>query len=130
MPHFFSHHLNVFLAPLPEEPDELLDKRLVHTFLGLCQSIIRLRSRSTGLLLSELGGYLLSFDKAPAGTKRISNLLLSPKWQDKVITDYLAAQARQYVEKLPEKEEEILLLWDESVQEKPESLESEGLMCS
>jgi hypothetical protein len=99
----------------------------VGTFSGLCQSIIRLRSRSTGLLLSELGGFLLSFDKAPAGTKRISNLLRSPKWEDKVITDYLASQAQHYVEKLLERKQDILLLWDESVQEKPESIESEGL---
>jgi hypothetical protein len=77
--------------------DELLDKRMVETLSGLCQSIIRLRGRSTGLLLSELGGYLLSFDKAPAGTKRISNLLRSPRWEDNVITDYLAIQAQQYV---------------------------------
>ena len=124
---FFSHRLDDFLAPLLLQLDALLDKRLVHTFSGLCQSIIRLRSRSTGLLLSELGGYLLSFDKAPAGTKRISNLLRSPGWEDKVITDYLTAQAQEYVESLLKKQEEVLLLWDESVQEKPESIESEGL---
>ena len=124
---FFSHRLKLFLAPLLSELDELLDKRLVHTFSGLCQSIIRLRSRSTGLLLSELGGYLLSFDKAPAGTKRISNLLRSPNWEDKVITDYLATKAQQYVERLLEKKDDVLLLWDESVQEKSESIESEGL---
>jgi hypothetical protein len=124
---FFSHRLDLFLAPLLLKLDQLLDKRLVKTFYSLCQSIIRLRSRSTGLLLSELGGYLLSFDKAPAGTKRISNLLRSKKWEDKIISDYLASQAQQYVESLLEKKEDILLLWDESVQEKPESIESEGL---
>ena len=124
---FFSHRLDDFLAPLLEQLDTVLDKRLVNTFAGLCQSIIRLRSRSTGLLLSELGGYLLSFDKAPAGTKRISNLLRSPKWEAALITDYLAAHAQQYVERLLEKKQDILLLWDESIQEKPESIESEGL---
>lgn len=124
---FFSHRLAAFLSPLLVKLDVLLDKRLVHTFSGLCSSIIRLRNRATGLYLSELGGYLLSFEKAPAGTKRISNLLHSKKWHAAVITDYLASQARQYVEKLLEKKEEVLLLWDESVQEKPESIESEGL---
>ena len=109
---FFSHRLDSFLAPLTEQLHELMDKRLVSTFSGLCQSILRLRSRSTGLLLSELGGYLLSFDKAPAGTKRISNLLRSPKWESKVITEYLASQAQQYVENLLKNEEAILLLWD------------------
>lgn len=124
---FFSHRLDAFLAPLLKQLDELLDKRLVTTFSGLCKSIIRLRSRSTGLLLSELGGYLLSPDKAPAGTKRISNLLRSPLWEDKLIFDYLALQAQEYVEKLLAKNEDILLLWDESIQEKAESIESEGL---
>jgi hypothetical protein len=123
----FSHRLELFLAPLLFQLDAHLDKRLVNAFSGLCQSIIRLRSRSTGLVLSELGGYLLSFDKAPAGTKRISNLLRSPKWEDKLITEYLATGARQYVERLLEKQEDVLLLWDERVQEKPESIESEGL---
>ena len=96
--------------------------------LGLCQSIIRHRSRSTALLLSELGGVLLSGTRAPAGTKRLSNLLRSRKWQASAITDYLAGQAQEYVGKLLGAEGELpLLLWDESVQEKCESLESEGL---
>lgn len=124
---FFSARLELFILPILKQLDELLDKRLVTTFSGLCSSIIRLRSRSTGLLLSELGSYLLSPDKAPAGTKRISNLLRSPKWEDKVISEYLSSQAKQYVEKLLKQQQDILLLWDESVQEKPESLESEGL---
>jgi len=48
---FFSHRLDFYLAPLLLKLDDLLDKRLVKTFSSLCQSIIRLRSRSTGLLL-------------------------------------------------------------------------------
>jgi hypothetical protein len=35
-----------------------------------------------GLLLSELGGYLLGPDQAPAGTKRISNLVHAADWSD------------------------------------------------
>ncbi|GAB3538407.1 hypothetical protein GCM10027443_33270 [Pontibacter brevis] len=68
---FFSHRLEEFLSPFLVRLDELLDHRLVRTFLGLCQSLIRHRSRSTALLLSELGGVLLSGDRAPAGTKRL-----------------------------------------------------------
>ena len=67
---------------------------------------------------------LLSPGKAPAGTKRLSNLLRSPKWSWEVITDYLSQGARRYVEV---KNELPLLLWDESVQEKTESIKSEGL---
>ena len=124
---FFSSRLQGFLAPFLLELDKVLDSRLVATLAGLCSSIIRHRSRSTGLILSELGGYLLSFDQAPAGTKRISNLLRSKKWSYSLIVDYLAKQSQQYVDKLLEKQERILLLWDESVQEKAESIKSEGL---
>lgn len=125
---FFSHRLQNFLSPLLVFLDQLLDRRLVNTFSGLCQSIIRLRNRSTGLYLSELGSYLLSAAKAPAGTKRISNLLRSPKWQEQNIINYLALQAQLHLERLQTiKKEKPLLLWDESVQEKAESLKSEGL---
>jgi hypothetical protein len=125
---FFSARLQVFISPLLVFLDQLLDRRLVNTFAGLCQSIIRLRSRSSGLYLSELGGYLLSPPQAPAGTKRISNLLRSPKWSEQNLINYLALQSQLYCQQLQKtKKERLLLLWDESVQEKAESLKSEGL---
>ena len=125
---FFSQRLEVFLSPFLQQLDLLLDRRLVATLLGLCQALVRHRNRPSGLLLSELGGVLLSADRAPAGTKRLSNLLRSKKWSSELITDYLAQGAQRYVEKLLEAERELpLLLWDESVQEKTESLQSEGL---
>jgi hypothetical protein len=108
--------------------DQLLDRRLVSTFSALCTSIIRLRSRSTGLYLSELGSYLLSAAQAPAGTKRISNLLRSPKWSESNIIHYLGLPAQLYCQQLQAvKQELLLLLWDESVQEKAGGLQSEGL---
>jgi hypothetical protein len=60
--------------------DGVLDKRLVRTFLATIEVMITFRDRANGLLLSELGGYLETPDKAPAGTKRLSNLLHSSKW--------------------------------------------------
>ena len=39
--------------------------------------IVMHRHRNHGLLLSELGGYLMGAEQAPAGTKRISNLIHS-----------------------------------------------------
>src|SRR5438105_645017 len=59
-----------FLFPLLVELDSLLDKRLVRTFLQTIAVILTFRDRANGLLLSELGGYLLSAEHAPAGTKR------------------------------------------------------------
>ncbi|MET3542860.1 hypothetical protein ABID22_003597, partial [Pontibacter aydingkolensis] len=125
---FFSRRLEEFLAPFLLLLDRLLDRRLVSTFSGLCQALVRHRNRPSGLLLSELGGVLLSGEKAPAGTKRISNLLRSPKWLARLIVDYLTDGARLYVDKLLEVKHGLpLLLWDESVQEKTESLQSQGL---
>ena len=59
-----------FLFPLLVELDRVLDKRLVRTFLQTIAVILTFRDRANGLLLSELGGYLLSAEHAPAGTKR------------------------------------------------------------
>ena len=63
-----------FLFPLLVQLDAVLDKRLVRTFLATIQVIITFRDRANGLRLSELGGYLATPDKAPAGTKRRSRL--------------------------------------------------------
>ena len=54
--------------------DAVLDTRLVRTLLATIQVIITFRDRANGLLLSELGGYLETPDKAPAGSKRLSHL--------------------------------------------------------
>lgn len=122
-----SEKLVEFVRPLLEQLDEQLDKRLVRTFLGLLQVILMLRHHRYGLLLSELGGYLLGARQAPAGTKRISNLLRSRKWQDEIVGDYLWQQAKQQVQGLMEVRERALVVWDESVIEKPESIALEGL---
>ena len=65
--------LSTRLAPLLATLDATLDVRLVCTFLATIAVIIQFRDRTEGLLLSELGAYLLSAQHAPAGTKRISN---------------------------------------------------------
>lgn len=124
---FFSHRLEVFLSSFLDKLDQHIDKRLVRSFSGLCQGILRLRSRSSGLLLSELGGYLMGFDRAPAGTKRLSNLLRSKKWTYHLIEEHLQERAVTHIENLLAYGHQPLLLWDESVQEKPESIEAEGL---
>src|SRR6266516_396703 len=87
--------LALFLFPLLVRLDQLLDKRLVRTFLETIQVILAYRDRVGGLLLSELGGYLLCPDNAPAGTKRLSNLLHSPKWTAQVVEDELWQRAEK-----------------------------------
>jgi len=122
-----AQDLAVFLFPLLVRLDQLLDKRLVRTFLETIQVILAYRDRVGGLLLSELGGYLLSPDKAAAGTKRLSNLLHSPKWTAQVVEDDLWQRADQQVHTWQEQGEDALAIWDRSEWEKPESQASESL---
>ena len=72
--------LELFIGPLGGWLDARLDRRLVRTFFLALVAVVRLRPTRSGLLLSEWGAHIISPDRAPAGTKRLSNLLRSPKW--------------------------------------------------
>lgn len=122
-----SERLQQFLNPLLEELDAAMDKRLVRTFAASVQSIIQLRDRASGLLLSELGGVLLSPAHAPAGTKRLSNLLHSTRWRAASIARFLWSGATRRLGELAADAEDALLLWGESVLENPESVETAKL---
>jgi hypothetical protein len=69
------------LWPVLRKMQQRVDRRLVKTFLGLVLAILMHRHRNHGLLLSELGGYLLGSEQCQAGTKRISNLVHSQRWE-------------------------------------------------
>lgn len=116
-----------YVKPVLKRLNEKIDRRLVKTFLGLVMAIIEHRHRNNGLLLSELGGYLLGSESCCAGTKRISNLLSSQKWEAGEIEEFQWEQANRRVEELQEQGERPLVIWDESVLEKPESLQAERL---
>lgn len=116
-----------FIQPLLEELYTRLDRRLVQTLLNLLMTIVMHRHRNQGLLLSELGGYLLDGKHAPAGTKRIHNLLRHLGWQAQIITNYLWQQADQAIEQRMHPQEDVYVIWDESVIEKSESLKPERL---
>jgi len=88
------------LWPVLVELKRKVDRRLVKTFLGLVMVIVLHRHRNHGLLLSELGGYLLGGEHCQAGTKRISNLVHSNKWEAKVVEEYFWQRATQRVEDL------------------------------
>lgn len=119
--------LATYLYPLLQALDERLDKRLVRTFFQSVALILRFRDRINGLLLSELGGYLLGPEQAPAGKKRLENLLLSPKWKAQLIKDWLLERADAQLHAWQAQGSEALAMWDESVWEKPESQQSEDL---
>lgn len=120
-----SQYLQSILSAL----DAQIDKRLSRTFFDLFVVILLFRNQKMGLLLSELGGYICGFAHAPAGTKRISNLLRSKKWESKLIDNFLFAKAKERIKGLQKSGLRPLLLWDDSRIEKPESWFAEGL-CS
>jgi hypothetical protein len=126
-----AQELEVFLLPLLTVLDTFLDKRLVRTLVQCCVAIIRFRNHKQGLLLSELGSYMDNYRgvsaSAPAGTKRIGNLLRSLKWSILHIDRYLLDEAEKEVKRLKEAGKRILCIWDGSVVEKPESSAAEGL---
>lgn len=122
-----ADQLASFVSPLLQWLDAQVDKRLVRTFLLTLQAILMLRHTRYGLLLSELGAYILNADQAPAGTKRLSNLLRSPKWTYSLIERFLWQQAQEHLDTLVAEDKTALVIWDESVIEKPESIALEGL---
>ena len=126
-----AQQLELFLLPLLVALDRLLDKRLVRTFVQCCVAILRFRNHKYGLLLSELGLYLdgvrgLS-TTAPAGTKRLGNVIRSVKWTVASIDQFLLNEADKEVKRLKAQGKRALCLWDGSVLEKPESRALEGL---
>src|SRR5687767_5285927 len=89
-----------FLRPFGQALALQLDIRLVQTAIDLVQVIITHRHRAMGLVLSELGAFLLGPQQAPAGTKRISNLLHAPNWNSDDINKVLWEQAASRVQAL------------------------------
>ena len=119
--------LQSFISPLEVWLDRQVDRRLVRTLFLALVAIVRLRHSRSGLLLSELGAHILSPAQAPAGTKRLSNLLRSPKWSHTLLEKFLWRRAGQQLTRLEEQGRLTLAIWDESVLEKPESIALEGL---
>jgi hypothetical protein len=122
-----AHDCGRFLSPLLKELDRILDRRLVMTLLGTVLAILTHRHRNGGLVLSELGAYLTAPEATSAGTKRIERLLHSKHWKAALIRAFLWHQADERIAQAIREEGQGLVLWDESQQEKPESLELEGL---
>lgn len=97
------------------------------TFLATLIAVVEWRNRAHGLLLSELGGYLLTPEQAPAGTKRLSNLLRLPHWSASLLADWLWQQADARIQALCAAGETPLLVWDGSVLEKPQTIKNADL---
>ena len=102
--------LQSFLGPLEQWLDRRIDRRLVRTFFLALAAIVRLRNSRSGLLLSELGAHILSPARAPAGTKRLSNLLRSPKWSHTLLEEFLRDRAEQSLSRLEQRDELALAM--------------------
>lgn len=126
---FLLRQSHRYLSPVQTVLEEQIDKRLARTFFDLFVVILLFRNRAMGLLLSELGGYICGFDHAPAGTKRISNLLRSKKWTAQLIDQFFFQRTQERILHLHNQGKRPLLLWDDSRIEKHESWFCEGL-CS
>jgi hypothetical protein len=116
-----------YLQPVLEELHKKVDRRLVKTLLDLVLVILMHRHRNNGLLLSELGDHLLGGEQGPAGVKRIASLVHSMRWKSSLIVNYLWKCADEKVKALRETHKVVYAIWDESVLEKSESLQAEGL---
>ena len=119
--------LQSFISPLEEWPDRRIDRRLVRTLFLAPVAIVRLLHSRSGLLLSELGTHILSLAQAPAGTKRLSNLLRSPKWSHTLLEKFLWHRAEQCLTRLERQGRTALAIWDESVLERLESIALGGV---
>jgi hypothetical protein len=116
-----------YLRPVLEQLHWLVDRRIVKTLLDLVMVILMHRNRNQGLLLSELGDHLLGGERGPAGVKRIASLLHSEKWGSSLILKYLWKCGEEKVKELLGQKQAAYVIWDESVLEKSESLQAEGL---
>ena len=84
-----AKQLLAFLGPLEEWLDAQIDRRLVRTFFLALQAIVRFRHSRSGLLLSELGGHVLSPILPPKeGTKRLGNPSRSPQWSHSLLARF------------------------------------------
>lgn len=122
-----THQIYLFTQSLLRQLAQQVDRRLVQTFLDLMMVVVMHRHRNHGLLLSELGGYLLGMERAPAGTKRISNLLHSPSWKAELLEQWLWERGDDKVAACLHPQDDTYVIWDESEIEKSESLQPERL---
>ena len=126
---FTLRQIHTYLGDFLQQLDAKIDVRLVRTFFDVMVAILVNRNQKMSLLLSELGGYIAGFDHAPAGTKRISNLLRCKKWTHHLIDTFLFGQGCERIHELNQQGKRALILWDDSVVEKHESWLVQGL-CS
>lgn len=116
--------LSRYLAPFLSRLYRTLDVRLVRTAHQCVAALLCLRTRSMALCLTEPGTLLLGGAHAPAGVKRVARRLANRAWSAADVEQWLLEQADQLV---AQEEDVALVAFDQSVQEKAESLAAQGL---
>jgi hypothetical protein len=92
----------------------------VQTFLQGIRTIIEARNQAPGWVISELGALLLSGREATAGEKRIHRLRTSENWSEELIKVLQWNDAEKRYEELRRAGEQVFVIWDGRVREKPE----------
>ncbi len=115
------------MFPFLVKLEDVLDKRLVRTFLSTIQLILTFGDRVPGLLLWEMGGMLLDPEQERAGTQRLAKLLPSPRWSAQMSEHFVWQRATRFLDQVEQDEPPVYALWEESVWEKPESQKREDL---
>lgn len=116
-----------YLTPLMDRLGEKIDKRLTYTVFDSVFGMLHFRDQANSLVLSELGAYINGPEHAPAGTKRISNLLRNEKWSHEDIEQELLKKSQDKLSEQGKEGKQWLMHWDDSMLEKPESWKLEGL---
>ncbi|MEH0153320.1 transposase [Limibacter armeniacum] len=119
--------LYVFLEPLLETLNQVLDKRLVRTFYHLFVSILSLENSRHSLLVTRLGAHFLGEHQGWAGMKRIHRLLDSQKWMSTLLDNFFEQQAVAFATEVVASGKWLLALWDDGEIEKHETEKGEGL---
>ena len=116
-----------FVEPVMDCLNSKIDKRLTYTVFDTFMGMLSFRDRINSLVLSELGAYINGPKHAPAGTKRISNLLRDKNWTYEDIEQELLKKVKKRLSKEGEEGKQWLMHWDDSIIEKAESWKLEGL---
>ena len=125
-----SRRVTAFVHPLLKGLDAVRDLRVVQPLLATRQVLLAFRPRNNGLLnslvrsLSRRARSRSSRDHTPL--ERGSR---SARWTAHLIERDLGQQAESQVVAFEQAGEEALLLWDERVIEKPESIAKDRLVC-
>jgi len=113
-----------YVRPLLGRLSQQLELRLVRTLRDGTEAIIRVRLRPQALWLTELGSALLGAAHTPAGVKRLARLLAGA-WSADMVEQWRLEQAEALLAAQPHGEG--FVTFDQSVVEKPESAQAEGL---